>query len=65
MRLRIKNAIEERLQVNPTKLGKPLSYKFKGYFRLHVGNYRIIYQVDTLECKVIIDTIKHRNNVYE
>lgn len=63
MRMLIKQAIEERLGVDPIGFGKPLQYNLKGCRRLRVGDYRIIYQIK--EKKVIIIAIKHRKDVYE
>lgn len=47
-------------QIAPQPLGSELS----GYFKLRVGNYRVIYEFDT-EAKIIfIDKIGHRSEVY-
>ncbi len=58
----IKQAIEERLMVDPIGYGKPLRYNLKGGRRLRVGDYRIVYQIN--EQIVTILAIKHRKNVY-
>ena len=50
----IKKAIEERLAVDPVLFGKPLKGEWKGCYRLRVGDYRIIYEVNDLEVIVII-----------
>lgn len=63
--LMIKDAIEERLMVDPISFGKPLQYSLKGHRRLRVGNYRIVYRVDSTKHKVVIVAIKHRKDVYE
>ncbi|WCR58271.1 type II toxin-antitoxin system RelE family toxin [Wolbachia endosymbiont of Ctenocephalides felis wCfeJ] len=60
--LRVNKAIQERLRVNPTKLGKPLFGRFRGYFRLRVGDYRIIYQIKARDYIVLITAIRHRKN---
>jgi mRNA interferase RelE/StbE len=41
MQKSIKNAIEERLVVDPVGFGKPLQYSLNGHRRLRVGSYRI------------------------
>jgi len=43
-----------------------LSIKLKGYeyYRLRIGNYRVIYQIDDENKKINIITIKHRSEVY-
>lgn len=61
----IKNAIEQRLAVDPINFGKPLRYSFKGHRRLRVSDYRIVYRIDIEQYKVIIVAIKHRKDVYE
>lgn len=45
--------------------GKPLAGNHKGEFSLRVGNYRIIYELDTARHVVYILTIKHRKHVYQ
>ncbi|MGL9718484.1 MAG: type II toxin-antitoxin system RelE family toxin [Wolbachia sp.] len=52
IRSRVEKAIEERLMVNPDKIGKSLSYKLKGSRRMRVGDYRVIYEIDNLRCMV-------------
>lgn len=54
----IKQAIEERLMINPIGFGKPLRYSLKGHRRLRVSDYRIIYRIDPLSKMVIIVAIK-------
>ena len=38
----IKRAIEERLATNPEIYGKPLQRTLKGYWKLRVGEYRVV-----------------------
>lgn len=61
----IKKAIEERLMVDPIGFGKPLRYSLKGYRRLRVSDYRVVYRIDSQNQKVIIAAIKHRRDVYD
>ena len=58
----IKNAIEERLMIDPIAFGKPLRYSFKGHRRLRVSDYRVVYRIENKT--VIIIAIKHRKDVY-
>lgn len=53
----------DSLSENP-KEGKPLIGNHKGEFSLKVGNYRIVYEIDTSEYIVYILTVKHRKRVY-
>jgi addiction module RelE/StbE family toxin len=61
----IKKAIEERIAIDPIAFGKPLRYSLKGYRRLRVGDYRIVYRISYEEKNVIICAIKHRKDIYE
>jgi mRNA interferase RelE/StbE len=58
----IKNAIEERLMVDPIAFGKPLRYSLKGHRRLRVSDYRVVYRIENKT--VIIIAIKHRKDIY-
>jgi mRNA interferase RelE/StbE len=60
----ILKAIKERLMVDPISFGKPLRYTLKGYRRLRVGRYRIVYKIDEKKRIVIINAIDHRKDVY-
>ena len=40
----IKRAIEERLATRPEVYGKPLQRTLKGYWKLRVGDYRIVFK---------------------
>lgn len=61
----IKEAIEKKLMTDPLRFGKPLRYAWKGYRRLRVGDYRVIYKVDEDKVIVIIIEIGHRKDIYE
>jgi mRNA interferase RelE/StbE len=60
---RIKAAIETRLMTEPLKYGLPLRGTLKKYWKLRVGDYRIVYEI--VESKVIIYKIAHRRDIYE
>ncbi len=61
---RVVEAIE-RLEENPyPRQSKKLKSTERTY-RLRVGNYRIIYQVDEERKEVIVYHVRHRENVYE
>ena len=59
----IKRAIEERLAMQPEIYGKPLQRTLKGYWKLRVGEYRIVYKISKTE--ILILGIIHRREVYE
>jgi mRNA interferase RelE/StbE len=62
VRLRIKKAIETRLMVAPQEYGEPLRKTLKGYWKLRVGDYRIVFKVEAAE--ILILGICHRREVY-
>lgn len=61
-REKIRSAIEARLVAKPDLYGKPLRRSLKGYRKLRVGNYRIIFKIDERKVKILI--IQHRSVVY-
>ena len=63
IKLRIKKAIEERLMTDPTKYGKPLRRSLKGYWKLRVGDYRVVYRIKGAD--VFVFGIIHRKEVYK
>ncbi|HLE12046.1 MAG TPA: type II toxin-antitoxin system RelE/ParE family toxin [Bacteriovoracaceae bacterium] len=60
----IKRAIEEKLMIDPIKFGLPLRRNLKGYMKLRVGDYRIIYSIDESIVTVHVIKIGHRKDVY-
>lgn len=62
MKARIRKAIEERLQTAPHAYGKPLRKSLKGYWKLRVSDYRIVFKI--IGSEVWIVGIRHRKSVY-
>jgi mRNA interferase RelE/StbE len=62
-KLRIRKSIEDKLVTAPHEYGLPLRKTLKGYWKLRVGNYRVVFKVagDT----VTIFCISHRKEVYQ
>ena len=58
----IKRAIEERLATQPEIYGKPLQRSLKGYWKLRVGDYRVVFKIS--EYNIFILGIMDRQNVY-
>ena len=54
IRRKIFQTIEERLAQDPENYGKPLLGPFKGYYRLRVEDYRIIYRIVKKEIRVLV-----------
>lgn len=59
---RIKTAIESRLSIAPHQYGEPLRKTLKGYWKLRVGDYRIVFKI--VKNEVWILGIIHRKDVY-
>ena len=58
----IRTAIEKRLQTVPQDYGAPLRKTLKGYWKLRVGNYRIVYKISGPEVWIL--GICNRRDVY-
>ena len=63
IRERIALAIEVRLTEHPEKYGAPLRNTLKGYWKLRVGDYRVVFRIAGKE--VIVFAIMHRKEVYK
>ena len=62
-KIRIKESIENKLTTHPEIYGKPLRYSLRGYRKLRVGNYRIVFRVQKNVVKIF--AIKNRENIYK
>jgi len=58
----IKRAIEERLATQPEAYGKPLRKTLKGYWKLRVGDYPVVFKVSS--DSIFVFGIIHRKEVY-
>lgn len=58
----IKRAIEERLSSRPELFGRPLRGSLKGYWKLRVGGYRIVFKL--VGDKILVLAIVDRKTVY-
>ncbi len=63
LRKRIARAIQERLGTKPQHYGEPLKRTLKGYWKLRVGDYRVVFRVVRQEVQIY--GIIHRRDVYE
>ena len=63
LRIRIKNAIERRLTTAPHLYGEPLRKTLHGYWKLRVGDYRVVFKIVAEEVWIL--GIIHRKKVYE
>jgi mRNA interferase RelE/StbE len=60
---RIRKAIDERLAVSPQDYGIPLRKTLKGYWKMRVGDYRVVFRV--IENEIRILGIRNRKDVYQ
>lgn len=63
MRERIRRAIESRLMKAPHEYGLPLRKSLGGYWKLRVGDYRVVFKIEGEVVYVL--GIRHRKSVYE
>ncbi len=63
VRGRIADALARRLGEAPERFGQPLRRTLKGYWKLRVGDYRVVYKI--VGAEVWILAILHRRRVYE
>lgn len=62
LQARIARAIRQRLTTAPEQYGHPLRGTLKGYWKLRVGDYRIVFKVSGNEVWLL--GIGHRKEVY-
>ena len=60
---RIRIAIEKKLQIAPQEFGSPLRRSLKGYWKLRVGDWRVIYKVGSRNVEIL--RIGHRREIYD
>ncbi len=63
MRERIRRAMESRLMTAPQEYGLPLRKSLGGYWKLRVGDFRIVFKVQGEVVYVL--GIRHRKKIYE
>jgi len=59
---RLKKSIANRLLVKPEVYGKPLRATLKGYWKLRVGDYRIVCSIQGSD--LIIYAVRQRKEIY-
>lgn len=50
---------------NDPERGYPLRRELKGYHKLRVGDYRIVYEIRRTQITVVVIGIGHRKNIYD
>lgn len=59
---KIQKAIESKLMTHPEIYGKPLRRSLKNYYKLRVGDYRVVFRIEEQKVKVFV--IQHQSVVY-
>lgn len=62
-KVRIKRAVEQKLTTRPEVYGKPLRKSLKGFRKLRVGDYRVIFRIENVRVKIFV--IQHRSVIYK
>ncbi len=63
LRGRIARVIEARLTTAPERYGRPLRGTLRGYWKLRVGDYRVVFKPTGDEVRIL--AIRHRRDVYD
>jgi len=63
LQARIRKAIESRLGIAPDRYGRRLSRSLLGLWRIRVGDYRVIYEIEAGRVRVWM--IAHRKEAYQ
>ncbi len=59
---RVREAIELKLYVNPLLYGRPLHGVLSRFFKLRVGDWRIVYEISPPFVDILL--VAHRRDVY-
>ncbi|OGE89002.1 MAG: addiction module antitoxin RelB [Candidatus Doudnabacteria bacterium RIFCSPHIGHO2_02_FULL_49_24] len=62
-KIKIQKTIEARLTTHPETYGKPLRRSLKGYRKLRIGDYRVIFLLEKNTVKILV--VQHRSVVYD
>ena len=62
IRSRLARAIETRLTTEPARYGAPLRGALRPYWKLRVGDYRVVYKIVGWEVWIL--AVLHRKEVY-
>lgn len=62
VRSRVARAIETRLTTAPERFGTPLRATLRGYWKLRVGDYRVVFRIVGAEVRIL--AILHRRIAY-
>jgi mRNA interferase RelE/StbE len=59
---RVIKAVREKLTKKPKAYGKPVSGQYKGFWKLKVGPYRVVYEIIESRVKVYVIKVSYRRD---
>lgn len=59
---RIVSTIKKKLTQDPVSFGKPLTGNLKGYYRLRIDDYRVIYKIENKKLIVFVIAVGARKD---
>jgi mRNA interferase RelE/StbE len=59
---RILKTIRKKLATKPKEFGKPLRGELKGYWKLRIGKYRVIYEIEEEKVLVCVIMVGYRRD---
>lgn len=59
---RIIKTIRKKLTLKPKEFGKPLAGDLKGYWKLRIGEYRVIYEIEEEKVLVYVILVGYRRD---
>ena len=60
--VRIIRTIRKKLTTKPEEFGKPLTGELKGFWKLRIGDFRVIYEIKKNEILVYVIMIGYRRD---
>ncbi len=63
--LRLLKRLKRLAEQMPEASLEPLKGDWKGSYKLRVGDYRIIFQVDWENQQIVVEDIDHRSRIYK
>ncbi len=63
----ILKTVYKKLSISPEKYGSPLRSELKGYWKLKISHYRVVYRIEKNTIKVLVLKVgmRHDEEVYK
>ncbi len=55
----------DQIKENPYSNFKPLRHDLKGFYRVHIGHFVLIFSIDKKNKKVIFEDFDHHDKIYK